>query len=174
MDLPSLTPDLIAALVVLGGVALGAGAARALARRHRDRRYGALVAADAGSGVTLSSPGYRLRGRPDLLRRLSDGRVVPIELKSRAAPAAGPPRSHIVQVWAYCLLVESSFRVSPPYGVLRYGDGAEFRVAWNDRSRDELLGLRAELDRPYDGRATPSPAKCAHCAWRKSCDARAV
>jgi CRISPR-associated exonuclease Cas4 len=166
--------ELLPIALVGVGLAVAAGALRALSRRRRDRRYGALVAVDAGAPATLVSPRYRLTGRPDLLRRASDGRLVPIELKSRPAPTTGPPRSHLVQVWAYCLLVEETQGVPPPHGILRYSDGSEFRVRWDAHARTELLRLRAEIDRPYDGRATPSRAKCPHCGWWAVCDARAA
>ena len=173
MGLPPVSLPPIAFLVAGLGIALAGASLWALARRRRDRRYGALVAVDAGAPVTLSSSRYRLTGRPDLLRRASDGRLVPIELKSRSAPTAGPPRSHLVQVWAYCLLVEETQGTPPPHGILRYSDGTEFRVRWDAAARSELLRLRAEIDRPYDGRATPSRPKCARCGWRAGCDARA-
>ena len=155
------------------GIALVAWALRALELRHREAAVGALVAIDAGRAVTLRSDRYRLVGRPDELRRLADGRLVPVELKSRPTPSRGPTPSHIAQVRAYCLLVEAATGASPPYGVLRYADG-EFRVRWDDRARDELLRVRAEMLRRYDGRATPSPGRCAKCPWVRVCDARAT
>jgi CRISPR-associated exonuclease Cas4 len=172
MDLPSLT-DLEAIGVVLAGVVIVAAAARALVARRRESALGTLVAVDAGAPTTLHSSRYRISGRPDIIRRLPDGRRVPIELKSRPAPPAGPRPSHRIQVAVYCLLLEESTGVAPPFGVVRYGDGVEFRVPWNAAARTELLRLRAEIDRPYDGRATPSAAKCARCGWRAVCDVRA-
>ena len=171
MDLPSLNGTTVALVLVLLGLLLAAWALRALSARRRDRTYGALVATDTGSPTLLRSYGYRIQGRPDELRRLSDGRVVPVELKSRVAPVAGPSRPHLVQVWAYCLLVEETTGRSPPFGVLRYAD-REFRVPWDGAVRAELLGLRRALDRPYDGRATPSSGRCARCPWVGVCDAR--
>jgi len=167
-------------LVALGAVVVGllavAAGARALGTRRREGRYGALVSVDdaPGRGRLLRSERFGLVGRPDELRRLPDGRFVPVEVKSRIAPRRGPPRSHRVQVWAYCLLVEEDLGTAPPYGILRYGDGGEFRVPWNRSAREELLALRDEVDRPYDGRASPSVAKCAGCRWNEVCDARAV
>jgi CRISPR-associated exonuclease Cas4 len=171
--LPAVSPELLALLGVGIGVVVAALGARAVAARRRDRALGALVAIDAGAGVTLRSDRYRIAGRPDALRRRADGAVIPIERKSRSAPAAGPPRSHLVQVWAYCLLVEETYGRSPPFGLLRYSDGVDFSVPWDAAARTELLRLRAEIDRPYDGRATPSRAKCARCRWAPVCDARA-
>ncbi|MGP8158898.1 MAG: PD-(D/E)XK nuclease family protein [Thermoplasmata archaeon] len=174
MDSTSLTtPVLVAGVVAVVGVALAAWALRAISRRRDDARRGRLVAVDAGRPATLRSDRYGLVGRPDELRRLRDGRVVPVEFKSRATPPRGPTPSHVVQVRAYCLLVEETTGVAPPFGVLRYSDG-EFRIRWDDRARHELLSVRAELLRPYDGRATPSRARCARCPWFLVCDARAV
>ena len=172
MALPPLNGTTVAVGLAVFGLVLAAWALRALSARRRDRTYGALLATDAGSANLLRSHRYRIQGRPDELRELSDGRVVPVELKSRAAPARGPARSHLVQVWAYCLLVEETTGRSPPFGVLRYSD-REFRVPWDTAARSELLGLRRTLDRPYDGRATPSSGRCARCPWVGVCDARA-
>jgi CRISPR-associated exonuclease Cas4 len=174
VDPLSLSGGIVAVALVVLGLVLAAAAARGLLARHHDRRLGSLVAVDAGAPVVLRSPRYRLSGRPDVLRRLSDGRIVPVELKSRSSPPRGPPPSHLAQVAAYCLLVDETTGTPPPFGVLRYSDGGEFRVPWDRAARSDLLALRAEIARPYDGRATPSRAKCAGCAWRAVCDARAT
>ncbi len=167
------TPELLAVALVLGGILLAAVALKLLGDRRRDARAGALVAIDAGAPMTLRSERYRISGRPDAVRRLADGRLVPIERKSRTTPPRGPPPSHLVQVWAYCLLLEEATGAAPPYGLLRYSDDTELRVRWDAPARSELLRLRAEMELPYDGRATPSPAKCARCRWVVGCDARA-
>jgi CRISPR-associated exonuclease Cas4 len=99
---------------------------------------------------------------------------VPIEIKHRATPRGGPTRSHRIQVAAYCLALESMTGRPPPYGLLRYSDGGEFRVPWDAAARAELLDLRAAIGRTYRGEATPSPARCARCPWRAGCDVRAA
>lgn len=171
----ALTIVLLAAVLLAGLVALAVGSA-ALARRARDRVHGALVAADDGRehAVTLRSVRWGISGRPDELRQRADGTLVPIELKSRSTPRSGVPFSHQVQLWAYCLLVEEESGRSPPYGVLRYGDGREFAVPWGRAEREALLRLRAEMALPYDGRANPSPGRCARCRFWAVCDARAA
>lgn len=173
MALPPLSPTLLIGLLIVVGLGLAAWGARALSLRRAEARYGSLAAVDAGRPAVLRSERYRIQGRPDALRELSRGRLVPVEVKSRPSPATGPSRSHLVQVWAYCLLVEEATGRAPPFGVLRYAD-QEYRVTWDGVARRELLALRAELDRPYDGRATPSPSRCARCPWVRACDARAV
>lgn len=174
MALPVLTAgDEGAIALALVGLAISAWALRALSDRRQDSALGRLVAVDAGRPATLRSERYRLSGRPDALRSLPDGRLVPVEVKSRPTPGRGPTRSHVVQVRAYCLLVEETTGRPPPYGVLRYADG-EFRVRWDPVARRELTALRDELSERYDGRATPSRGKCARCAWFGVCDARAA
>ncbi len=161
-----------AAALFLGGVVVLGASVAALARRHRDARWGTLVAVDAGHSDDLRSVRWRLVGRPDLVRRDRHGRPVPIEVKRRNAPAHGPFRSHRVQLWAYCLLLEESGAGSPAFGVVRYAD-REDRVPWDAAARAELLAIRAAVSVPYDGRATPTPARCARCRWAAGCDARA-
>ena len=158
----------------LGGIGVVAASAAALWRRSREARWGALSSIDAeDAGPTFRSTRYRLVGRPDVVRRDRTGRRIPVELKRRPAPTGGPFRSHLVQVWAYCLLLEEADGRPPPFGVLRYSD-REYVVPWDPRARAELLDLRRAAAGPYDGRATPSPGRCAGCRWFSGCDARVV
>lgn len=176
MDLPLSLPTLVAVGALLVGLALLGGALRALTLRRRAGVHGRLVAVDRmdRSSPPLRSERYRIVGRPDEIRRLADGRWVPVELKTRSTPRNGPPASHRIQVLAYCLLAEEASGRPVPYGVVRYSDGGEYRIVWDDGARTELLGVRRALDRAYDGRATPTPAKCLRCPWRASCDVRAA
>lgn len=162
-----------AALLVAGAAILG-GAAIMLARRAWDRRYGELISVDVGPNGSplLRSERYRISGRPDLVRRRRDGRTIPVELKTGPQPEGGPPRSHLVQLYAYCLLLEETESIPPPFGVLRYGDGGEVEVPWGKEEKEILLEIRREMGLPYDGRARPSRARCARCRWRTACDAR--
>lgn len=174
---PSLSvDDVVGVLVILAGIGLFAGSLRALVARGRSRRSGALLEVDRMDGhrPPLRSERYRLVGRPDELRRLSDGTIIPVEIKSRTTPPGGPPRSHRVQVYAYALLVEETTGRPPPFGVLRYSDGGEFRLPWDAAARTELLQVRSAVARPYDGAARPSPGRCRRCRYRDGCDARAV
>lgn len=158
------------ALLAIGGL-VAALSVRALGERRRDRRLGALVAIDAGRPAVLRSERYRIVGRPDVLRQDRHGRTIPVEIKRRAAPRDGPFRSHKIQLWTYCLLVEEETGAAPTFGVLRYSD-REFRVRWDAEARAELFAVREAALRPYEGEATPSEGRCRSCTWSEICDAR--
>ena len=119
-------PGLFALLLaLLGGLLLWLG------RRQRQRSglpAGTVLYRDTGEWQETERPlrsrRYGLVGRPDYLVQTRDrGRsfVVPVEVKSRRRPAQ-PYASHILQLAAYCLLVEDNFDAAPPYGLLRYAD----------------------------------------------------
>lgn len=165
-----MTGLLVAAALVAVGLVVVICAAAALRRRSREGRPGALLEVDLGGGRPLRSARYRLAGRPDELRQAADGTWIPVELKHRPRPERGPFYSHTVQVWAYCLLVEETTGRPPSYGILRYTD-AEVRVPWDGAARGELLELRSRAIARYDGRADPTPRKCAGCVWTSVCDA---
>lgn len=156
--------------LAVAGAGLALAGLVSLRRRRADRALGPLEAIDAGRARTLRSARYRLVGRPDALRRARDGSLVPVELKHRPAPAGGPFRSHRVQLLAYCLLAEEETGRAPAFGLLRYRD-RDVRLRWDRAARAELLAVLEEASGPYDGRADPSPGKCAGCRWSPECDA---
>lgn len=168
--------DLVLVGATLAGLALGAYGIHRLRAASADAARGRLIAVDLSGARSelLRSDGWGISGRPDEIRQLPDGRWIPVEWKTRSAPARGPLPSHRIQLLAYCLLCEARTGRPPPYGVLRYGDGTEFRVDWNDEARRELWRVRQAMARPYDGRHDASPAKCAGCRWRSVCDVRAA
>ena len=122
----------------------------------------------------MFSPAYRLAGKPDYLvkeRRV----IVPVEVKSAAAPADGPRAGHIMQLAAYCLLVEETTGRRPAYGIVKYADKT-FSVENTDELRSALLDLLDEMRQALSvGRATRSHAdarRCAGCGYRHACGER--
>jgi CRISPR-associated exonuclease Cas4 len=121
----------------------------------------------------LVSRRYGLTGRPDYLVRTDEG-VVPVEAKSTRRPANGLPYdSHLMQLAAYCLLVEDALGESVPYGVMRYSDG-EVRVEYTPELRETLLELIDEIREARDAeevhRSHDEPRRCASCGYRDVCD----
>ncbi len=135
---------------------------------------GKVVYADTGAWQRnerpLFSRTYGLTGKPDYLVR--DARhIIPVEVKSRAAPDS-PYLSHVMQLAAYCLLVEDVLGARAPYGFVHYRDKT-FRVDFTSALRAELLSLlkemRGALRAPVVHRSHDSAARCAHCGFQEVC-----
>ena len=120
----------------------------------------------------LFSEYYQLAGKPDYLVR--QGRqTIPVEVKSSLAPQEGPRRSHILQLAAYCLLVEENYSQRPKYGIVKYADRM-FEIDYTDQLRSTLLQvldlMRADLARGAAIRSHHEAARCVHCGYRHACN----
>ncbi len=116
---------------------------------------------------------HRLTGKPDYLVRTNTG-IVPIEIKSGDAPPQPRP-GHVLQLAAYCLLVEESFGERVPMGIIRYDD-KQFAINHTPALRQALLGALADMrERLSEGdahRDHTDPRRCAACGVRHACDER--
>jgi CRISPR-associated exonuclease Cas4 len=122
----------------------------------------------------LFSQTHRLAGKPDYL--VQQGReIIPIEVKSSAAPADGPRRSHVLQLAAYCLLIEETYRHRPKYGIVKYADRM-FAVDYTASLQAALLAvmaaMRSDLAQAEAHRSHDEAARCTHCGYRHACDER--
>ena len=123
---------------------------------------------------SLFSRRHQLAGKPDYVVR--EGRaIIPVEVKSSRAPASGPREGHVLQLAAYCLLVEETERARPAYGIVRYADQT-FRVENTPALRQELLSaldaMRGDLARGDSRRNHADPGRCRRCGYRDACDER--
>lgn len=112
---------------------------------------------------------HRLVGRPDFVFR-EHGRLIPVEVKSSQAPER-PYRSHILQLAAYCLLIEEAEGAPPPYGVIAYR-GGHFRVEYSPALKRELLQVMEEMRETARSGAPPEGVfdqRCARCGYNKLC-----
>jgi CRISPR-associated exonuclease Cas4 len=121
----------------------------------------------------LLSRKYGLTGRPDYLVRTRGG-IVPVEAKSARRPASGVPYdSHLMQLAAYCLLVEDQLGESVPFGLIRYSDG-EVRVEYTQGLRETLIEVLDEIREAREAddvhRSHGQRRRCASCGFRDVCD----
>ena len=105
---------------------------------------GEVVYSDTGAEQAvfepLVSPRYGLVGKPDYLVEIKGTRGplrVPMEVKSRKRPAT-PAAGHILQLGAYCLIVEDLYGQRPTHGYLRYAD-ATLEIPFTDALRTQVL-----------------------------------
>lgn len=113
-----------------------------------------------------------LLGRPDYLIETRHG-PVPVEVKSGAAPAT-PYESHVLQLAAYCRLVQATRGRRPSHGVLKYSDRS-FAIDYTPGLENALLDLLAEMRRDEGAapdRSHNAPERCRGCGYRETCDQR--
>jgi len=157
---------------------------------HNDRKYqrqrlieerrrvlglpsGDLVYEDAdGQGEILYSDQVPLVGKPDYVIKLSNGQLVPIELKLSVQNATSPHSNHVLQVAAYCLILEDYSEVPPTHGVLRYAD-RDFTVEYTPTLRKKVIRLLSEMQNCDETRrpqlARQRPTKCRACTFQPIC-----
>lgn len=143
---------------------------------HRHQRAlgiegGTLVSADDSvvHPPTLRSTRLGLVGRCDHL--LKAGNVyIPVEQKPSARALY---QSHILQIGALCLLVQDTYGVRPPYGVVVLSNGAQECVAFTDELERGVLRAMAEMRRILTTGNAPGPrrsaARCSACGYRSVC-----
>ncbi|MEJ7809875.1 MAG: PD-(D/E)XK nuclease family protein [Gemmatimonadaceae bacterium] len=156
--------------------ALAVAAAFAVASVVLFRRFGIagrVVASDAGVSRptrVLRSARYGLSGKPDYLVE-EHGLVVPVEVKpTRRADL--PWLRDVVQLAAYCMLVEETEPRFAGYGYLRYATRT-FRIDFTESLREELLrtaaALRADLSAADVDPNHTDPGRCARCPLITPC-----
>ncbi len=135
---------------------------------------GQLVYVDTGAWQRNEKPlfsnTYQLTGKPDYLVR-ERNRIIPVEVKSRAAPD-GPYLSHVMQLAAYCLLVEDVLGAAAPFGYVHYRDRT-FKVEFSRALRAELLQLLKDMRKAGHARQVhrshDHSRRCAHCGFQEVC-----
>jgi CRISPR-associated exonuclease Cas4 len=97
---------------------------------------------DQAPGQILFAKSLALSGKPDYLIK-ENNMIFPVEIKTSRAPLE-PYENHIMQLMAYCLLVEENYGVRPVGGFLKY-PGKEFKIAYTDEARESLKDLVGEM-----------------------------
>ena len=124
----------------------------------------------------LYSRALGLAGKPDYLLRDPQGNLIPVEVKSGAAPRGGRPyKSHLLQLAAYFVLVEDALDGAVPYGLIRYRNRT-CQITNTMALRAELLEtvrqMRRLLARNQAHRNHDQPQRCARCSMAHACDER--
>jgi CRISPR-associated exonuclease Cas4 len=135
---------------------------------------GRIISSDTGPeerGRPLFSARYGLTGTPDCVIRTGSG-LVPVEIKPGRREAE-PHESHLLQVLAYCLLIEETAGKRPPYGLLRYSSDT-FKVDYNRQTRAYLLSVMEEMRHSAHEKSVQrnhdQAQRCRACAYRSVCD----
>jgi CRISPR-associated exonuclease Cas4 len=141
--------------------------------RKEFRVKGKIEYIDMGKAKAFKSEKYGLTGRPDYVIKMND-KIIPVEEKKGRTPR-GPLFSHILQIAAYCLLIEEETGKAPPYGLLKYPEH-EHEIEYNDDLKKLLLTkleeMREIMRKGEAHRNHNRPGKCASCSRKDSCPER--
>jgi CRISPR-associated exonuclease Cas4 len=136
--------------------------------RHRAKALG--LARGTGDEILVSHV-HGLTGKPDYILKASD-ELIPVERKSRVVSAAGAYEGEILQLAAYCMLVEEHFGKPVRRGQLAY-QNRSMEVAFVEELRGRLLNALAALRLAESNgdiaRNHNSPARCRGCGYRRTC-----
>ena len=165
----------IAAILIFLALALF-GISRLLAKRT-GIPDGRIIYSDPGVWKKALKPLYDasigLTGRPDYLIKKGN-QIIPAEVKSSWAPRS-PYDSHILQLAAYCVLVESTYGQRPPYGLLRYKNRTfkiKFTSDLEERVLEKINLIRKQKNKTDTPRSHNQLNRCARCGYRNICDQR--
>jgi len=138
--------------------------------RKEFRVVGKIEYIDMDSAKAFKSDKYGLSGRPDYIIKLGE-KLIPVEEKTGRTPK-GPLYSHIIQVTAYCVLIEDAYGIPPPYGIVKYPEH-EFEIEYNEDQKKLLLSKLAEMRKATQAgeahRNHDRPGKCKFCSRREVC-----
>ena len=148
-------------------------------RRRAGLPRGRVVYSDTSRWQECPEPLYassvNLTGKPDYLVKRWNY-VIPVEVKSCAAPDE-PYRSHVLQLAAYCLLVEEVYERRPPFGLIHYPDRT-FSVPYTPEVENEVLDtiewMRQDLRDKQADRSHNDRVRCQGCGYATYCDQRLV
>jgi CRISPR-associated exonuclease Cas4 len=160
-------------LLVLGRLSLNRSTTL---RRESGLPTGRLIYADTHQNWRpndnpLYSSTHHLTGKPDYLVE-NPKAIIPVEVKSTPAPEI-PYLGHLLQLAAYCLLVEETTGRTPSHGLLKYA-GALYEVDFTQELRRELLDTLAEMRQARLAervkRNHHQPGKCLACGFYDVCE----
>ena len=148
-------------------------------RRESGLPTGRLIYADTHqdwrpNDIPLYSSTHNLTGKPDYVVKTpaeTSKAIIPVEVKSSPAPEI-PYLGHLLQLAAYCLLVEETTGRTPPHGLLKYAD-ALYEVDFTQELRRELLDTMAEMRQARlaetVNRNHNQSGKCLNCGFYDVC-----
>ena len=131
---------------------------------------GAVEYVDFGESELLVSNKYGISGRPDYVLMVNNV-PIPVEEKTGRIPR-GPLFSHILQVGAYCLILEEKTGKSVPYGILKYGVDQHI-IEYDESLKRTVLQKIGEMREIANGKSAHRnhnrPNKCMGCSRREFC-----
>lgn len=102
--------------------------------------------------------------------------LLPVEYKSGIHNF--PMKNHILQVAAYCELVEENFKNFVSHGIIVYNSEKSFKIPYNPALRFELENtihkMRKLRNNKNIERNHNDPYRCKNCSMRKYCNNKII
>lgn len=125
------------------------------------------------SEYKISSASLGISGKIDRIEIYEDS-LVPVELKTGSPPKEGAWESHKIQLAAYALLLEDTFKTNIPEGIVQYIDsGKRIQVFINPFLKDQVRALASSVRALLSSKELPAIIenrnKCSSCSLREKC-----
>ena len=118
---------------------------------------------------------YRISGKPDYIVKINNC-YIPIEVKSSVYKE--PKKNHILQLAAYCQLLEENFESFVPYGILIYSDSSKHKIPFDPKIRFEfessIKDMRHIMKTGKITRNHNDLFKCKNCSMHQYCDFKLI
>jgi len=162
-------------LLMIGAVVLFAYATRIRFNIREEKKSfgipdGMILYSDLNvPAAPLFSKRSRLAGKPDYIVQ-KENHCIPVEVKSGGG--SHPHQSQVLQLAAYCQLLEDTSGMFVPEGILVYNN-VPYTIPFDPKLRFELesvmKSMRASLRNGVVKRNHQEPGRCRHCSMKRYC-----
>lgn len=123
----------------------------------------------------LFSNNYKIVGKPDYIVK-KNNQFIPVEVKTGSYNI--PQKNHMLQLAAYCQLVEENYNNFVPFGVLVYNKSKQYKIPFDPKLRFELehsiKNMRKILKTRSLSRNHNDQNRCKNCSMRSYCERKIV
>ncbi len=123
----------------------------------------------------LFSNYYKIVGKPDYIVK-KNNQFIPVEVKTGVYNI--PQKNHVLQLAAYCHLVEENYKNFVPFGVLVYNKSKQYKIPFDPKLRYELeysiKNMRNILKTRSLSRNHNDQNRCKNCSMRSYCERKII
>ena len=118
---------------------------------------------------------FRIAGKPDYIVK-KNSQYIPVEVKTGSYNI--PQKNHVLQLAAYCQLLEETYNSFVPYGVLVYNNLNQFKIPFNPKLRFDLeqsiKNMKYTLQNGLISRNHNDNNRCRNCSMRFYCEMKLI
>ena len=118
---------------------------------------------------------YKIAGKPDYIVK-KNNQFIPVEVKTGDNNI--PQKNHVLQLAAYCQLVEENYKSFVPFGVLVYNKSKQHKIPFDPTLRFELeqsiKDMKYILQTKSLTRNHNDPNRCRNCSMRSYCEMKII